>query len=79
MSALQYEFAVIFVALLTLLLMFFLMGYTNIPVREFKTSMDNLPVRAIPDDFDINNLDTLNTYATKSSDVLVEHHEDADA
>ena len=44
--------------------MFFLMGYTNIPVREFKTSMNNLPVRAIPDDFSINNLDQLNVYAS---------------
>jgi hypothetical protein len=80
-SALQYEFAVIFVALLTLLLMFFLLGDTSIPVKEFKTSMNDLPVRAIPDDFDIHNLEALNVYASCRLICCAtnEHHEYADA
>ena len=52
----------IFAALLTLLLMFFLMGYTDIPVKQFRTSINNLPVRTIPADFDPSNVNSLNAY-----------------
>jgi hypothetical protein len=55
------EIAVIIASLLTLLLMFFFLGYTDIPVKNYTTNLSLGELYTIPAGFTSSELDTINT------------------